>query len=175
MMKQEKKPFELKEVGEAVGKEFYLVVAGSRMRKDIAEEFKSHTKSIRRRIMDMYWGLKEKLSKHKRHKYEDIEGCLLEIVKRERGSVDSYMWGNATSITFEDGKHVGDDVEGVMEHYLFIPESARITENKEIILKGSANHFYISGNRIEEPLESKVTVLLDRIPEYKSSGTTMVL
>lgn len=176
MMKEEKKPFQVKEVGEAVGKEFYLVVAGTKTKQEMVEELKNHKISIIQMLKNTYWGLRNRLSKdkEKHHKYEDIDGCLLEIVKRDPGYIDSYLWGNSISITFEDGKPVGDGIEGVMEYYFLVPESARVTENNEIILGGSISKFNISANKIEEPLEKKVTVLLDYIPKYKSSGTTLI-
>lgn len=175
MMKEEKKPFELKEVEEAVGKEFFLVVTGEKSRKKTVERMEKYSeKNPWRRLKNTCYGLKNKITGNKPLQYKDIDGCLLEIVERKRGSVDSYYWGNSTNIVFEDGVSVGKDIDDVMEHYMFIPESSKLTKKNEIIMKGPVSLFNISDNEIGEPLEKKVSVYLSSAPKYKSSGTTLI-
>lgn len=79
------------------------------------------------------------------------------------------------SVTYDGDGHVGTDIKGVFEMYIFNLENFMIHQNRVPVLRGIARPYKLHDDRVGEPLEKKLVLSMEEKPTYKTRGAICCL
>jgi len=104
-------------------------------------------------------------------KIEDYPiGSMIEVTSRQPGVVNGYFIENINKVKFEDGSDIYENIENLLDDYIFTLEKVEFPKGQHPILKGQARKYDLHNNTVDNPLEKRIMLHMEDSPTYKSGG-----
>jgi len=146
-------PFDARSLKDMTNSEFYLEVYDYKNREQMCRELKQKG-NISKESIDALWA---------------VNGRIGEMISRKQGACEYYHLSALSKVLLPDGTPLGKQIRNnIIGLYVFRMESVQIQDGRPPILTGSAQHYYISRNRVSEPLEQKITLHFAYTPTQKT-------